>query len=103
MAQYAAGLIGDAFRRGVTGSGALTGTVVGCLIWVYTLFLPSFGGEVILSLEVLREGPWGISALWPQALFGMKGMDTLVHAIVWSVGMNTLTFLIVSSLTVRRR
>ena len=99
VAQFAPGLIGGVFWRGATGSGALAGMIVGCLFWVYTLFLPSFGGEVILSIEVLREGPWGIGALRPQALFGMQGMDPLVHAVVWSVGMNALTFLIVSSLT----
>ena len=40
-----------------------------------------------------------MAALRPQALFGLSGMDPLVHAVVWSVGANTLVFVAVSSLT----
>jgi signal transduction histidine kinase len=72
---------------------------VGSALWAYTLFLPSFGGDFILSISVLTEGPWGIQFLRPQALLGHTGLDPLVHAVVWSVGLNTLTFLVVSSLS----
>ncbi len=99
VAQFAPSLIGGIFWRGATGKAALSGMIVGFLFWAYTLFLPSFGGDFILSAAILNDGPWGIAALRPQALFGLQGMDPLVHAVVWSVGMNTLTFLIISTLT----
>jgi signal transduction histidine kinase len=73
--------------------------LAGFAFWAYTLFLPSFGGEVLLSADVLRDGPWGIAILRPQSLFGLVGMDPLVHAVVWSVGGNALTFVVVSSLS----
>ncbi len=99
VAQFLPSLLGGIFWRGATRMGALAGLVVGALLWAYTLFLPSFGGEFILSATVLAEGPWGIGVLRPQALFGLAGSDPLVHAVVWSVGMNALVFLAVSSLT----
>ena len=99
VAQFLPSLLGGIFWRGATRAGALTGLVVGALLWAYTLFLPSFGGEFILSAAVLADGPWGIAVLRPQALFGLAGTDPLVHAVVWSVGMNALVFVLVSSLT----
>lgn len=99
VAQFLPSLLGGIFWRGATRVGALAGLGVGFFAWIYTLFLPSFGGDYFLSAAILTEGPWGISLLRPQALFGLQDMDPLVHAVVWSVGANALTFLIVSSLT----
>lgn len=99
VAQFAPSLVGGIFWRGASGRAALAGMVIGFLLWGYTLFLPSFGGDFILSATLLSEGPWGVAALRPQALFGLHGLDPLVHAVVWSVGLNALTFLVVSSLT----
>jgi len=99
VAQFLPSLLGGIFWRGATRAGALYGLLVGFAFWAYTLFLPSFGGEVLLSADVLRDGPWGIAILRPQSLFGLVGMDPLVHAVVWSVGGNALTFVVVSSLS----
>ncbi len=99
VAQFLPSLLGGLFWRGATRAGALSGLIVGFLLWAYTLFLPSFGGDLILSEAVLREGPWALDLLRPQALLGLTGMDPLVHAVVWSVGMNALVFLAVSCLS----
>ena len=98
VAQFLPSLAGGIFWRGGTRTGALSGLLIGFLLWAYTLFLPSFGGDVILSIETLRDGPWGIGLLKPQALLGMSGFDPLVHAVIWSVGMNALAYCVVSSL-----
>lgn len=100
-AQFLPSLLGGIFWRGATGLGALSGMIVGFFLWAYTLFLPSFGGAFILSAEVLANGPWGIATLRPQGLLGLDGMDPLVHAVIWSVGMNALVFIVVSSVTSR--
>ncbi len=102
VAQFLPSLVGGIFWRGATRTGALTGLAAGFLLWTYTLFLPSFGGDFLLGPEVLRDGPWGIAALRPQALLGLQGWDPLVHALVWSVGVNTLLFLVVSALSEAR-
>ncbi len=99
VAQFMPGLIGGIFWRGATRAGAIAGLIVGFVLWSYTLFLPSFEGGFLITSSVLANGPWGIEVLRPQALFGLQGMDPLVHAVVWSVGMNALVFLIVSCLT----
>ncbi|MDN5788596.1 sensor histidine kinase KdpD, partial [Pseudorhodobacter sp.] len=65
----------------------------------YTLFLPSFGADAIISAQVLSEGPFGIALLRPQALFGVTEMDPLIHALVWSMALNTLAYGAVSLLT----
>ena len=99
VAQFLPSLLGGLFWQGATRAGALSGLIVGFLLWAYTLFLPSFSGDFILSASVLANGPWGIEALRPQAMLGLSGMDPLVHAVVWSVGANALIFLVVSTLT----
>ncbi|MEM7168567.1 MAG: sensor histidine kinase [Pseudomonadota bacterium] len=99
VAQFLPSLLGGIFWRGATRPGALCGLTVGFLLWIYTLFLPSFGNELLFSDNFLSNGPWGMGLLRPQALMGLVGWDPLVHAVVWSVGLNALTFVVVSSLT----
>jgi len=99
VAQVLPALLGGIFWRGATRVGAAAGVTVGFLIWAWTLFLPSFGESGVLGAEVLAAGPWGIAALRPQALFGLEGLDPLVHSVVWSMSFNILAFLIGSFLS----
>jgi len=52
-----------------------------------------------MSASVLANGPFGVGWLMPQALFGVNGVDPLVHALIWSMGINTLLFLGISLIT----
>jgi len=92
VAQVLPAMIGGVFWRGATGRGAAAGLLVGFSVWAYTLFLPSFGESAILSASVLAEGPFGLGWLRPGALFGIEGMDPVVHAVFWSIALNTLFF-----------
>ena len=92
-------LIGGIFWRGATGRGAAAGLIAGFVVWAYCLFLPSFGADAIFSAAMLNEGPLGISWLRPQALFGAAGLDPLVHALIWSLLINTCLFIGVSLMT----
>lgn len=85
-------MLGGIFWRGATRIGAALGLLVGFAVWVWTLFLPSFGADAALSVAVLNEGPFGISWLRPQALFGLDGMDPLVHGLLWSLMLNAVCF-----------
>ena len=96
VAQVLPALVGGIFWRGATRAGALAGLTVGFAVWLYTMFLPSFGQGVILPAAVMQEGLFGLDWLRPRALFGIDGLDPLVHAVIWSVGLNTLVFLAVS-------
>ncbi|HZY15098.1 MAG TPA: sensor histidine kinase [Ramlibacter sp.] len=97
-AQLLPSLVGGLYWRHATANGARAGLVAGALLWAYTLFLPSFEGDLFLSARDITEGLWGESLLRPYALFGLGGMDPLVHSIFWSLSVNTLLFVAVSLL-----
>ncbi|MBK1636550.1 sensor histidine kinase [Rhodovulum adriaticum] len=96
VAQVLPALLGAILWRGATRKGAIAGLLAGFFVWAYTLFLPSFGEGAIMGATLLAEGPGGIGWLRPQALFGLDGMDPLVHAVVFSIFANVLAFVTVS-------
>ncbi|MFU8882543.1 MAG: ATP-binding protein [Rhodobacterales bacterium] len=95
LAQLLPAMMGGIFWRGATRNGALAGLVTGFVLWAYCLLLPQFGGGG-LPASVLTEGPWGMGWLRPQALFGIEGIDPLLHAVMWSLSLNTAIFVLVS-------
>ena len=99
VAQFLPALLGGLFWRGATKSGAMAGLTIGFVLWLYGLFLPSFGATAVMPQAVLDQGLFGLSWLRPQALFGAEGMDPLVHAVMWSVGLNAAVFILVSLLS----
>jgi len=96
VAQVLPALMGGILWRGATRIGAIAGLAAGFSIWAYTLFLPSFGEGAVMSADLLAHGPFGIGWLRPQGLFGMDGLDPLVHAVVFSMAANVTAFLGVS-------
>ncbi|KAA2313151.1 sodium:solute symporter [Pseudooceanicola sediminis] len=93
VVQFLPSMLGGIFWRGATRNGALAGLILGFATWLWCLFLPSFGDGVVLPAGVLAHGPWGIGWLRPYALFGITGLDPLVHGVLWSILLNTLAFL----------
>jgi len=92
-------MIGGIFWRGATRVGAAAGLLTGLVIWMWTLFLPSFGVDAFIGQTLLDEGLFGWSWLRPQALFWVEGLDPLVHGIIWSILLNTAMFIICSLVT----
>jgi signal transduction histidine kinase len=99
LAQVLPAMLAGLFWRGATRAGAAAGLLCGFAVWLWTLFLPSFGPGAVIPVAVLAEGPWGIGWLRPQALFGTAGLDPLLHAVFWSLLLNTAACLAVSLLT----
>lgn len=99
VAQVLPVILGGLFWRGATRAGAAAGLLVGLVLWAWTLFLPSFGPDGMLSAHVMAEGPWGIGWLRPQAMFGVERIDPVLHALFWSMSLNTASFLLISLLT----
>ncbi len=99
VAQVLPALFFGLFWQNASRSGALAGILVGFTLWGYTLFLPSFDGSFVLSADILAHGPFNVSTLRPQALFGIQIADPLVHAVFWSLSLNILAFIIVSLLS----
>ena len=98
LAQLLPAMMGGIFWRGATRNGAFAGLVVGFTIWAWCLLLPGFGGGM-LPAAVMDQGPWGIGWLRPHALFGIDGMDPLLHAGMWSLLLNAVVFVTVSLLS----
>jgi len=96
MAQVLPALVGALYWRGASRMGAATGLATGSLIWLYALFLPSFGPNVVLGADLLTNGPFGLAWLRPHALLGVSGMDPLLHALFWSLLLNAVVFIAVS-------
>ncbi|RMF38477.1 MAG: sodium:solute symporter [Alphaproteobacteria bacterium] len=99
VAQILPAVLAGIFWRSATKPGAICGVLAGLAIWVYTLFLPSFHGGLLLSDAALAHGPFGIEALRPRALFGLTGLDPLVHAMFWSMLFNVALLVLVSIAT----
>ncbi len=92
VAQVLPAMLGAIFWRGATRVGAAAGLTLGFAVWVWSLFLPSFSD--VIPVHVMTGGPWGIDWLRPQALFGIGGIDPLLHAVMWSMVLNTGAFVL---------
>jgi Na+/proline symporter/signal transduction histidine kinase len=95
IAQLAPAFFGGLFWRRATARGAMGGMLVGTLVWIYTLFLPSFLDSSSAGVMLLQHGPFGIEALRPQALFGAD-LSPLLHGVLWSLSLNILTYVALS-------
>lgn len=98
IVQLLPALLGGLFWRQATGRGAAAGLCAGAAVWAYTLLLPSFKGDWLLSAATMADGPFGLHWLRPYALFGLDGLDPLVHSVFWSFTLNVLLFVGVSLL-----
>ncbi|WP_417514963.1 ATP-binding protein [Minwuia sp.] len=90
VAQFLPPMLAGLYWRQATALGAKIGLLGGSAFWAYTLLLPSLAAPGNWVADLVANGLFEIAWLRPQALFGMTGMDPLVHAIVWSLSANTL-------------
>ena len=99
VAQFLPPLIAALYWREATVKGAVAATAVGFAVWAWSMFLPSFqsGSPAVASL--MATGPFGIGFLRPEALFGLAGLDPLVHSVFWSLFLNSATLVLVSLMT----
>jgi Na+/proline symporter/nitrogen-specific signal transduction histidine kinase len=85
VAQFAPALLGGMYWKGGTRAGALAGLSAGFALWAWTLMLPSIAKSGWLPTAFVLDGPWGIALLRPEQLFGLSGLDSLTHALLWSL------------------
>lgn len=93
--QFAPAALGGLFWKRGTREGAVAGLVSGFLIWIYTALIPTVAGEGWLSANLVANGPFGLSALKPTALFGMD-LDVWTHSVFWSLFVNCTLYALVS-------
>jgi len=99
VAQFLPAIIAALFWREATIKAATAAIAVGFIVWAWSSFLPSFETSSPTVAAIMAQGPWGLSWLRPEALFGLDGFDPLVHAVFWSLFLNTATLAIISLLT----
>ena len=99
LAQILPAMIGGLYWRGATRWGAAGGLITGFVVWLWTLFLPSFGVDAVIPASVMADGPFGIGWLRPQALFGITALDPVLHTVLWSMLLNAGVFVALSLLT----
>ncbi|TNF64676.1 MAG: sodium:solute symporter [Rhodobacteraceae bacterium] len=99
IAQILPALVGGLFWRGATRIGALSGLSVGFALWVYTSLLPGIGPQGLIPAGIMENGLLGLAWLKPHALFGIEGMDPIVHTVLWSLLLNTAAFIAMSLLS----
>ena len=99
LAQFFPSVIAALFWRDASLKAATAAIAAGFLVWVWCSFLPSFESVSPQVARLVLEGPWGISWLRPEALFGVDGLDPLSHAVLWSLSLNTFLLVVVSLLT----
>jgi Na+/proline symporter/signal transduction histidine kinase len=99
VAQFGPALLGGLFWKGGNRSGAIAGLAAGFLLWAYTLLLPSFARSDWLPKGFLEEGPLGLELLRPEQLFGLAGLDSVSHAMFWTMLANVGLYVGVSLFT----
>ncbi len=99
LAQFFPSVIAALFWRDATLKAATAAIAVGFLVWAWCCFLPSFVSVSPQVVRLLLEGPWGISWLRPEALFGFGTLDPLAHAVFWSLSLNIGILIVVSLFT----
>ena len=92
IAQLAPAFFGGLLWRRATAAGAIAGMTAGFLVWAYTLLLPTLSDIGVVGQRILTDGPWGISMLRPQHLFGLE-VPPLVHGVIWSLLVNVLSYI----------
>jgi len=97
LSQLAPLVVGALYWRKAISKAALTGLIVGSLIWFYTLFLPS----LLPDATWITTGVFGLTWLKPQALFGLTLLDKISHGLLFSLLANTVCYIAISLLSRR--
>ncbi len=92
-AQVLPALLGALYWEGANRRGAVLGLFAGGLVWAYTLFLPNLLQGIAWWDALAAQGPFGLTLLRPGALFGLETGDALMHALFWSLLLNTLALI----------
>jgi Na+/proline symporter/CheY-like chemotaxis protein len=97
VVQFAPAFFGGLLWRRGTAAGAMAGLVAGFAVWAYTLLIPSFIDAGWLSPALLEHGLFGLAFLRPRMMFHID-FDPLTHGVLWSLLINTGTYVAVSFL-----
>ncbi len=93
LSAIAPGVLVAVYRPQLGARAVGAGLLVGTAVWLYALLLPALFGE----LAWLRNGPFGISWLAPDSLFGLGEWSRLGRAVAVSLAANVAVLLLVAN------
>jgi Na+/proline symporter/nitrogen-specific signal transduction histidine kinase len=99
VAQFLPAILAALFWKEASLKAATAAVAIGFLVWGWSSFMPSFQTSSPIVAQLMAEGPWGITWLRPEALFGIEGIDPLVNVVFWSLFLNSATLVVVSLFT----
>ncbi len=99
--QFAPALVAGIYWHQATKQAAFWSITLGSLVWAYTSVLPTFIESNLINSQLLSDGPFGISALNPKEFFGLA-LNPLPHSLLWSLTVNIVVLVLVSSLSGQR-
>ncbi|MBW2108202.1 MAG: response regulator [Deltaproteobacteria bacterium] len=83
-------------------TGAMLGLGAGFLVWFYTMLIPALVKSGWIASGVLAHGPFHLSFLRPEHLFGLNHLDPISHTVFWSLFFN-VGLLAFGSLSLKQR
>ncbi len=96
--QFGPALFGGLYWRRGNRAGAITGILLGFILWFYTLLVPSLIMSGWWHSDILTKGPFGIGLMKPTELFGLSGLDIWSHTFFWSMFVNIAGYMVCSIL-----
>jgi Na+/proline symporter/nitrogen-specific signal transduction histidine kinase len=94
VSQILPALLGGILWRGATRVGAAIGIGAGFAIWAWLLLIPNVAETGGLVPSILDTGPFGLAWLSPATPLGLQATDPLLTAMMLSLGVNTLLFIL---------
>ena len=92
--QFAPAILGALYWPRGNKTGALMGLSSGFFIWGYTALFPAFIRSGWLSSSILTDGPFGISFLRPENLFGIAKIEPLAATVLFTLLFNVGFYII---------
>jgi PAS domain S-box-containing protein len=95
--QFLPAILGAVYWTQGNRYGAIAGLSAGFALWVYTLVIPALSGAKLIPDAfdpVILAPEW----LAPTTLFGLTTLDPLTHGVIWSLGLNSLFYILGSKL-----
>lgn len=76
--------------------GVYAGLGAGLSTWTYTLMVPLLADTGLINTSLIENGPFGISWLRPEYLFGFEFSDSFSRGVILSLVANLLTVVLIS-------
>jgi PAS domain S-box-containing protein len=96
VAQFSPAIVTGIYWRGATREGVFWGLTAGFAVWLYVLLLPNLLAGGVIGWPLFEQGPWGISWLRPQSLFGIEVMSPAMRGAMIALATNVAVLLVVS-------